>query len=282
MSQSGPNPVLAPIRRWVLYSRTNLVIAVAGVAAVLLAIGAVVGHDPRPRTAADTTKMAGTSIEPAAADTISYDLDEVSESLVVAKTATWAASSAPATAMAYAHAFVDTTLPDAKWVRALGRYTTAEPGDTTVAARPRTPVVILGPTVSTLVDGPDGTQRARVTVPTQAGNMQIPVVVDELPNGQKRWVVGTPLPTLDLTQVSAVAPPGATAAAAPRPSTVSPTTEDETATPRPSSPSTPAAAPESTEEGDESTSAPSGGDDPTPVPGPIPIPDLDTPIPGQR
>lgn len=283
MSQSGPNPVLAPIRRWVLYSRTNLVIAVVGVAAVLLAIGSVVGQDPQPRTVADTAEATGISVEPAtAADTISYDLDEVSESLVVAKTATWAASSAPATAMAYAHAFVDTTLPDAKWVRALGRYTAAEPGDTTVAARPHTPVVILGPTISTLVDGPGGTQRARVTVPTQAGNMQIPVVVQELSDGKKRWVVGTPLPTLDLTQVSAVAPPATTTTAAPRPSTESPAAEDETTTPRPSAPSTQAAAPESTYDLDEPTSAPSSGDDPTPVPGPIPIPDLDTPIPGQR
>ncbi|MFD6677283.1 hypothetical protein ACFWDA_23340 [Rhodococcus zopfii] len=285
MSQSGPNPVLAPIRRWVLYSRTNLVIAVVGVAAVLFAIGAVVGQDRQPRAAANTADATGISTEPAAAaDTISYDLDEVSESLVVAKTATWAASSAPATAMAYAHAFVDTTLPDAKWVRAIGRYTAAEPGDTTVAARPRTPVVILGPTISTLVDGPGGTQRARVTVPTQAGNMQIPVVVEELADGKKRWVVGTPLPTLDLTQVSAVAPPGATATttAVPSLSTESPAAEDETATPRPSSPPTPAAAPESTYDLDGPTSEPSGGDDPTPVPGPIPIPDLDTPIPGQR
>ena len=287
MSQSGPNPVFAPIRRWVLYSRTNLVIAVVGVAAVLFAIGAVVGQDPLPRAAANTADAAGISTEPAvAADTISYDLDEVSESLVVAKTATWAASSAPATAMAYAHAFVDTTLPDAKWVRAIGRYTAAEPGETIVAARPRTPVVITGPTISTLVDGPGGTQRARVTVPTQAGNMQIPVVVEELSDGKTRWVVGTPLPTLDLSEVSAVAPPAVTATttAAPRPSIDSSTVEDETTMPRPSTSSASASvsAPESTDEGNEPTSTPSSGDDPTPVPGPIPIPDLDTPIPGQR
>ncbi|WP_072814937.1 hypothetical protein [Rhodococcus zopfii] len=285
MSQSGPNPVLAPIRRWVLYSRTNLVIAVVGAAAVLFAIGAVVGQDPQPRAAAGSADAVGTSVEPAAAaETISYELDEVSESLVVAKTATWAASSAPATAMAYAHAFVDTTLPDAKWIRAIGRYTTAKPGNITVAARPRTPVIILGPTISTLVDGAGGTQHARVTVPTQAGNMHIPVVVEELSGGKKRWVVDTPLPTLDLSEVSRIAPtatPGTTTSA-PRPSAESPTTETETAAPRPSSPSTQAAAPEPTYDLDEPSSESGGGDDPTPVPGPIPIPDLDTPIPGQR
>ncbi|MGW0022168.1 hypothetical protein ACWDUD_27975 [Rhodococcus sp. NPDC003382] len=285
MPRSGPNPVLAPIRRWVLYSRTNLVIAVAGVAALLFAIGAVVGEDPRPRTVAGTADEADSLVEPAtAADTISYDLDEVSESLVVAKTATWAASSAPATAMAYAHVFVDTTLPDSKWIRAIGRYTTIEPGDTTLAARPRTPVVITGPTVSTLVDGTGGTPRARVTVPTQAGTMQIPVVVVEPPNEQKRWVVDTPLPTLDLSEVGEIAPPTATVTATPVPwpSTESPTAEDETTTPRPSSPSTQATDPESTYDPGEPTTVPSRGDEPTPVPGPIPIPDLDTPIPGRR
>jgi len=283
MSQSGPNPVLAPIRRWVLYSRTNLVIAVAGVAALLFAIGAVVGEDPQPRTVAGTADEADTSIEPAtAADTISYDLDEVSESLVVAKTATWAASSASATAMAYAHAFVDTTLPDAKWIRGIGRYTAVEPGDTIVGARPRTPVVITGPTVSTLADGPGGTPRARVTVPTQTGTMQIPVVVEELPDGKKRWVVDTPLPTLDLAEVGESAPPAATVTAVSRPSTDSPTAEDGTTTPRPSSPSTQAADPESTYDPDEPPTVPSRGDESTPVPGPIPIPDLDTPIPGAR
>ena len=90
MSSSGPNPVLAPIRRWVLYSRTHLAITVAGTVALLFAAGAAFGENPPPRA---VTHQAETTIESVTpAETISYDLDEVSESLVAAKTATWAAS----------------------------------------------------------------------------------------------------------------------------------------------------------------------------------------------
>lgn len=275
MSRSGPNPVFAPVRRWVLYSRTNLAVSVVGVVAVLSFVGVLVGEQPQPQTVEDTS-AAGSETAAATADAISYELDEVSESRVVATTAAQTAASAPATAMAYAHTFVDTTLSDTQWTSALGYYTVSEPGPSMVAARPRTPVVITGPTVSTLVAGPVGTQSSRVLVPTQAGEMTVSVVVKELSDGTQRWVVDTPLPTLELSEVEDTAPRSIahtttrtpTEATTPRPTPTSPTTSipQLTSAPKPEH---------------EPTSSRSADPAPTPVPGPIPIPDLDTPIPGQ-
>ncbi|WP_404316361.1 hypothetical protein [Prescottella equi] len=280
MSSSGPNPVLAPIRRWVLYSRAHLAITVAGVFALLFAVGAVFGDTPQPQTASHEVEAEAEPATPA--DSISYDLEEVSESLVVAKTSAWAASSAPATAMAYAHAFVDTTVSDSKWASAIGRYTIDKPGETVIAARPRNLVVITGPTVSTLTDGPGG-KTAKVTVPTQAGDMQVSLTVEDVAGG-KRWVVGTPLPTLDLAEVAKLAP--ATSTATPR-TTAPSTTAD--APERSTSPRTSTAAPSTTEgptfdldEPMDTPAKPNSGANPTPVTGAIPIPELDTPIPGAR
>ncbi|MCK8673612.1 hypothetical protein M1M07_21205 [Rhodococcus sp. HM1] len=285
MSRSGPNPVFAPIRRWMLYSRTNLAVSVVAVVAVLSLVGMLFGENPQSQTASATAAAAPETEAVATADAISYELDEVSESQVVATTATGAAASAPATAMAYAHTFVDTTLSDTQWTAALGRYTVFEPGQSTVAARPRTPVVITGPTMSTPVAGPAGRQSARVLVPTQAGEMTVSVVVEKLAGGTQRWVVDTPLPTLDLSNVENTVP-SPTAPAGPQTSVGS-------TAPRPSLTSPPASTPPSTsvskepEPEPEPEPTPSRNADsapvpvPMPVPGPIPIPDLDTPIPGQ-
>lgn len=275
-TSSGQNPVLAPIRRWVLYSRTHLVITIAGSVAALFAIGAVVGEDPQP---ARTTSGASISVAESAspAETISYDLDEVSESLIAAKSTTWAHSTAPATAMAYAHTFVDTIPSDAMWSATIGHYTAAEPGSNFLAARPRTTVVITGPTKSTLSPGPDGSRIAQVTVPTQAGDLRLSLRVDE--SGQ-RWVVDTPLPTLELSEVEKVAIPPTTART---PSSSASQPAPTTTTSAPTSTSAPQAtfdldalAPEPVEP------APTFDAGPSPVPGPIPIPELDTPIPGAR
>lgn len=275
MSQSGTNPVLAPIRRWVLYSRTHLAITVTGVVVFLFALGAVFGEDPMPRA---TAQEADTTVEPVTpAEVINYDLDEVSESLVVAKTAAWVASNAPATAMAYAHAFIDTTTSDIKWSNAIGRYTSTKPGEYVLAARPRTPVVITGPTISALTATPDGARTAEVTVPTQAGDMRIALTVEET-SGGKRWVVGSPLPTLDLSKVVKITPPAPTTT--PSKSTTSTTSETETTVPQPSSSSAPTSSPASTFDLDEPAATTTPSATATPVPGPIPIPDLDTPIPG--
>lgn len=275
MSRSGPNPVLAPVRRWVLYSRTNLAISVVGVVAVLSLVGMLVGEQPQPQTVEDTS-AAGSETAAATADAISYELNEVSESQVVAATAAQTAASAPATAMAYAHTFVDTTLSDTQWTSALGHYTVSEPGPSMVAARPRTPVVITGPTVSTLVAGPAGTQSSRVLVPTQAGEMTVSIVVKELSDGTQRWVVDTPLPTLELSDVEDTAPRSTA------PTTIRTPTEVTTPRPTPTSPTTPTPQLTSAPKPEhEPTSSRSADPAPTPVPGPIPIPDLDTPIPGQ-
>lgn len=275
MSQSGTNPVLAPIRRWVLYSRTHLAITVAGVVVFLFALGTVFGEDPMPRA---TAQEADSTTEPVTpAEVINYDLDEVSESLVVAKTAAWVASNAPATAMAYAHAFIDTTTSDVKWSNAIGRYTSTKPGEYVLAARPRTPVVITGPTVSTLTAAPDGARTAEVIVPTQAGDMRVSLAVEET-SGGKRWVVGSPLPTLDLSKVVKIAPPAPTTA--PKKSATSTPSETETTVPQPSSSSAFTPSPAPTFDLDEPATTTTPGITPTPVPGPIPIPDLDTPIPG--
>jgi len=279
MSRSGPNPVLAPIRRWVLYSRTNLAISAVGVIAVLSLAGVLCGEDPQPHTAEETAAAAPNTgaVPTSTADAISYELAEVSESQVIAATATEVAASAPATAMAYAHTFVDTTLPDTRWTSALGRYTVSEPGQNTLAARPRTPVVITGPTVSTLVADPAETQRARVLVPTKAGEITVSVVVEKLSGGTQRWVVDTPLPTLDMSDMEDLAPE----TTAP----VSSRTPTESATPRPTVTPAHTTTPQPIVDPNEPEQVPTPSrridPAPVPVPGPIPIPDLDTPIPGQ-
>jgi len=261
----------------VLYSRTNLAVSVVGVVAVLSLVGMLFGEDPQSQTAEDTATPAPETPPAATANAIRYNLDEVSESQVVATTAAQTAASAPATAMAYAHTFVDTTLSDTQWTTALGRYTVSKPGQSTVAARPRTPVIITGPTISTPVAGPAGTQAARVHVPTQSGEMTISVVVKELSDGTQRWMVDAPLPTLDLSNVENTAPSPTTPAA--------PQTSAESTAPRPTPTSPPASTPQPTsapnEPEQEPTPSRSADPAPVPVPGPIPIPELDTPIPGQ-
>lgn len=280
MSMSGPNPVLAPIRRWVLYSRTHLAITVAGTIAALFAIGAVVGEDPTtPRTTQEATSITAEGATDAA-DTVTYELDEVSESLVAAKPASWASSTAPATAMAYAHTFVDTIPSDAMWAAKIGRYTTAEPGTAFLAARPRTPVVITGPTASTLSAGPEGTRVAKVSVPTQAGSLQISLRVDSSTAGQ-RWVVDTPLPTLELTELNKIAVDADRSTAPTTTSTPAAVPTTTTTSPASTPPQPSFDLDEPAPELQESTASSSGAG-PVPVPGPIPIPELDTPIPGER
>lgn len=279
MTRSGPNPVLAPIRRWVLYSRTNLAISVVASIAVLSLAGLIFGEDPQPRPVDGTAAPRLDSAQPAAA--IEYTLDEVSESVVVAKSASWVASHAPATAMAYAHVFVDTTLSDAEWTRALSHYTVEAPRPATVAARPRTPIVITGPTTSTSVIDEKTTQ---VSVPTQAGDLLITVVTEHTPDGGARWAVAAPLPTLDLPEDDTLTPP-TTTGSTPRTST----DDDPTTAPTPTTRISPTSAPAPTTTPrpspvlDDAEATPPRTVDPAPVPvpGPIPIPDLDTPIPGQ-
>lgn len=270
MTANGPNPVLAPIRRWVLYSKTNLAISVAGSLMVLFAAGAVFGEDAAPQAAAAQGATEAVEVS-AGADGVSYEVIEVSESLVAAKSVSWAAASAPATAMAYAHAFIDMLPSDSSWASNLSRHTASAPGEAVIAARPSAPIVITGPTVSEIVTDRDGVKTARVSVPTQAGIMAVSLSVIDVAGGQ-RWVVDTPLPTLDLSEVSKVAP---MTSAAPKPSTSA-------SAPAPTSTTAPSGSNSDDADTDKETSPPSSTALPTPVPGPIPIPELDTPIPGGR
>lgn len=277
MSRPGTNPVLAPIRRWVLYSRANLAISVFGVVVVLSVGGMVFGDDSHPRTVESSTASASEASLVVPTETVSYELDEVSESQVVAATATWIAASAPATAMAYVNTFVDTTLPDAQWIAALHHYTATESEHNAMAVRPRTPIVITGPTASTLVDGPDGTHNAQVLVPTQVGQVTVSLVVQTPSNETQHWIVDSPLPVLDMSAVENTQGQTVT--------TTTTATLPESTKPQPAS--TSAAVPttdtQPTFDLGDTVPAPTSrqSDSPVPVPGPIPIPDLDTPIPGQ-
>ena len=275
MARPAGNPVLAPIRRWVLYSRTNLTISVAAVLGVLFLAGTVFGEPPAPTrtpTTAATTDSTTTTATPS--DEITYDLVEVTESAIAGKTAAAVAKSAPATAMAYAHSYVDISQSNTEWKTKLGRYTTDTPGDTIVAARPQGPVAITGPTTSEIVTGTGDDRRAEVTIPTQAGDLRVTVQVAESSNGPK-WQVQNPFPTLDRDEVgklgtspSLVSDPAPASRTTTAPSTTTSATEPTPSASSDSEPSPPAS----------SDSEPSPV--PTPVPGPIPIPELDTPIPG--
>src|SRR5690606_8926157 len=150
------------------------------------------------------------------------------------------------------------------------RYTVDTPGPTTVAARPRTPIVIAGPTTSTSVIGDTESAAAKVSVPTQAGDLLVSVVVEELSDGSQRWAVTSPLPTLDLSEVEKVAGP-TTTTPAPRTSTDDDASVQPSPTTKPS-PVSPTSTSEPTLDRYDSEATPSRTADPTPVPVPGPIP----------
>ncbi|MGW5150991.1 hypothetical protein [Rhodococcus koreensis] len=279
MARPAGNPVLAPIRRWVLYSRTNLTISVAAVLGVLFVAGAVFGESPTTVHTPSTVAAAGAQTTAAApAEEVTYDLIEVTESAIAGNSADAVGKSAPTTAMAYAHAYVDISQSNTEWRTKLGRYTTDTPGETIVAARPQVPIAITGSTTSEIVTGTGGERRAEVTIPTQAGELRVTVQVTESPNGAK-WLVQNPFPTLDRDEVSKLgtAPSLASDAAAPSrqpKSSTSATAADTSAT------DTTATTTSATVPKPSSDPAPAPVPAPVPVPGPIPIPELDTPIPG--
>ncbi|WP_213578474.1 hypothetical protein [Rhodococcus sp. USK13] len=273
MARSAGNPVLAPLRRWVLYSRTNLTITVVSLLGVLFLAGAVFGESPNttPRTGNQATGAGSDATTTAApSEEISYDLVEVTESAVAGKTAAAVGKSAPETAMAYAHSYVDISTSNTEWRTKLAKYTADTPGDTIVAARPPLPVAITGPTTSEIVTGSGGQRRAEVTISTQAGDLSLTVEVNDSPTGPK-WKVQNPLPTLDLDEVGKLGTiPSLASGPAPTARASTPTTTTPSAQPS-RTPSVP--------EPDPTLPAVSEPD-PAPVPGPIPIPELDTPIPG--
>ncbi|QSE88074.1 hypothetical protein JWS13_05315 (plasmid) [Rhodococcus pseudokoreensis] len=277
MTSSGPNPVLAPIRRWVLYSRTNLAITVVSAILGLFLIGMIFGEQKLATNTAKTTTAAASSTTPAKVEPISYELTPVRESAVAGKPANKVAATAPATAMAYAHAYVDATPSDTKWTEVIARYTSVQPGDTLLAARPQTMVAITGPTASELINAEGGTRKAEVTIPTQAGHLRVTLVVEDTISGGQRWVVDTPLPTLDMSEVAMLAPD---TAVRPDPNFSAPIPNPSTPEPAPTT-ALPTTTPQASEDTDELPSQkPLLSPASVPVPGPIPLPELDTPLPG--
>lgn len=285
MARPAGNPVLAPIRRWVLYSRTNLMISMAAVLGVLFVAGTAFGESPPTSHTPSAAVVAGApTTTPAQKIEVTYDIVEVTESAIAGTRTAAAGKSAPATAMAYAHDYVDITQSNTEWRTKLGRYTIDTPSDTIVAARPQVPVAITGPTTSEIVTGAGagagGERRAEVTIPTQAGDLRVSVQVAESPSGPK-WQVQNPFPTLDRDEVSKL---GAAPTLVSVPSTSTHSTTPQTAT----QPTTSQPKPSTTTSAPESVTAPPAMSEPEPtpvplpvaVPGPIPIPELDTPIPG--
>lgn len=275
MSSSTANPVLAPIRRWVLYSRTNLTITIVSAFGVLFVAGAVFGQSPAPSNTASKIPASAASTTGAASATpggLRYELTEVTESSIAGKSIASVAESAPATAMAYAHVYVDQSLSNSEWKTKLGVHTADAPGVTVVNARPLVPVAITGPTRSEIVAGTRGESAVQVIVPTQAGNLRITLKASDTDKGST-WQVQTPLPTLDRSEIDKLGAPSLASA---------PTSEAATSTTAPTSTTSPSTTSTTTPTSTTSAAVPSADLEPAPVPvpGPIPIPDLDTPLPG--
>jgi hypothetical protein len=272
MPALGQNPVLTPLRRWVLYSRTNLALSVVGVFVLLFGLGQVFGSPASTDSVAATGDIASTSAagSTAAVSTSprAFDTDdEVSEFDVAAMSPADVAASPQATAMKYAYVYTDSAASETAWSSGLAML--APDGALTQDfrdARPSGPVTITGPTQTTsaIVGGEDA---ATVTVPTTAGPLKVHLAA-RTEAGTRSWLVATPLPSLD-TGTGAGAPSTTTTAApstsaAPTTSTTTPAATSAAPAPAPSTPAPTTAL------------APS----PAPAPGPIPIPDLDTPLPG--
>nr|WP_218680790.1 hypothetical protein [Rhodococcus qingshengii] len=264
MPAIGQNPVLTPIRRWVLYSRTNLAISTIGVFAGLVILGQILGSPETTTTVAELPSTAGSShditdtAQPASAPHAS---EEVTQAHTAAMSSADVASSAQATAMTYAHIYTDHAATADAWASALAVL--VPDGALTPnlrATRPTVAVAITGPTHTTTApaDGPNATT---VTVPTSAGALKVHLAQSE--SGTRPWLVTTPLPTLDTSsdnsELNATATPTTTAS-----NSATTTTRD----PQNSAPTT--------------LQPPSTSQEPLPTPasGPIPIPDLDTPLPG--
>ncbi|ARE38236.1 hypothetical protein A0W34_32015 (plasmid) [Rhodococcus sp. BH4] len=203
---------------------------------------------------------------------MSYALAEVTESSIAGKSIASVAESAPATAMAYAHVYVDQSLSTSEWKSKLGVHTAEAPGVTVVNARPIVPVAITGPTRSEIVAGTGGESAVQVIVPTQAGNLRVTLKASDTAKGST-WQVQMPLPTLDRSEIDKLGVPSLAS---------TPTSEAPTTTTTPKSTTSPSTTSPTTPTSTSSTTVPSADLEPAPVPvpGPIPIPDLDTPLPG--
>lgn len=273
MPALGQNPVLTPIRRWVLHSRTHLAISIVGSFAFLIVLGQIFGSSPDETTTAEPFSTAASSGAAGSTSTTkpaSSTSGEVTESKVAAMSTADVAASAQATAMKYAYVYTDSAASDDAWTSGLSLLVSNSALTPSFRdARPKVAVSITGPTQTTtaVADGPDA---VTVTVPTSAGALKVHLKQSE--SGTRSWLVATPLPTLDTGSGDAepTATTKATTSATPTPTPGStPTSSAATATEN-----APSAAPSTQAPATQEPSAPA------PVPGPIPIPDLDTPLPG--
>ncbi|GAA3134267.1 hypothetical protein GCM10020255_008840 [Rhodococcus baikonurensis] len=261
MPAIGHNPVLTPIRRWVLYSRTNLAISIVGVFAVLVILGQILGTpDTTPAdspSAAEPGREITDTAQPASAPHAS---EEVTQAHTAAMSSATVALSAQATAMTYAHRYTDHAANNDAWASALAAL--VPDGALTPnfrAARPAIAVAITGPTHTTTAPA-DGPNAATVTVPTSAGTLKVHLVQSE--SGTRPWLVTTPLPTLDTGSDNSGPPPRRSRLRRHRTAR----------RPRP--------LPHRTPRQPHRSRRDPAGTSPTPAPGPIPVPDLDTPLPG--
>lgn len=262
MPAIGQNPVLTPIRRWVLYSRTHLTISVVGAFAGLVVLGQILGSpetttvEPPPDTGSSSEAISTTHTS-----SLPRPSEEVTQAQAAAMSSVDVAASAQATAMKYVHVYTDSAASDDAWS---SRLTLLVAGGALTPnfrdARPKVAVAITGPTHTTTAVA-DGPKAAAVSVPTSAGALKVHLAQSE--SGTRPWLVTTPLPTLDTG--SDDSEPTAT--------TVPTTTASHSATTATSTPQKPAPT---------TSQAPSTSQEPLPVPAPglIPIPDLDTPLPG--
>lgn len=257
---AGANPITTAIRNWTLRSPARLAAGVAILFGVVfvgrLLVTVIVGTDAGTETVA----------EPNADGSISASLTsevgkEVTEREVVAMPITSAVRTPASAAMYYAHAFLDTTASPTQWAVALSRVTRPERvTDSIAGARLTTPVAILSST-RTL---PETTSAAAIVeVDTSGGTLKIRLTAND-----GTWQVDGPLPVLG------------TSAAITTPRSTTPSATSTTA--RTTTPATPATT--STQPAPSPTAAPPAqqatSPAPVPVPGPIPLPELDTPLPG--
>lgn len=270
MPALGQNPVLTPIRRWVLHSRTNLALSIVGSFAFLIVLGQIFGSSPDETTTAEPFSTAAASGAAGATSSTakpsSSTSGEVTESKVAAMSTADVAASAQATAMKYAYVYTDSAASDDAWTSGLSLLVSNSALTPSFRdARPKVAVSITGPTQTTtaVVDGPNA---VTVTVPTSAGALKVHLKQSE--SGTRSWLVTTPLPILD-TGSSDSEPTATTKATTSTTPSSTPTSSAATTTENaPSAPPTTQI---------PATQEPSA---PAPVPGPIPIPDLDTPLPG--
>jgi len=178
------NPILAPIRRWVLWSRARLLVSVAMVLLTLFVAGRVINtvYGEPPRTPAAAAGTAPTAAPPSTPAPPSTSAPRPTTDPSTARTA-------PSTvATAWAWVWTDTTPADATWTARLQPLATSALlsgiGATTLTAtRPRTSDAPAGDPL-TLLNSPT---QATATVALQSGAHLTLTVT----SGADGWRVGS-------------------------------------------------------------------------------------------